>query len=110
MFPVGVQCDCRGASLGEPELKNLVPRLFVGGSIHVRIFVKSFLPYIMYLIESSIPAPVGAGRLVMNNNYVLAAATVAADACVSRLMAARRAAFGTRSSRMPLAMTISTDN
>lgn len=107
MFPVGVQCDCRGASLGEPELKNLVPGLFVGVSIHVRISVKSFLPYIMYLIESSILAPVGAGRLVMNNNYVLAAA---ADACVSRLMAARRAAFGTRSSRMPLAMTISTDN
>src|SRR5690606_19041436 len=102
MFPVGVQCDCRGASLGEPELKNLVPGLFVGVSIHVRISVKSFLPYIMYLIESSIPAPVGAGGFVMDNSYVLAAATVAEDACVSRLMAARRAAFGTLRRRMPL--------
>src|SRR5690606_41593082 len=96
MFPVGVQCDCRGASLGEPELKNLVPGLLAGVRIQVRISVKSFLPYIMYLIERSIPAPVGAGRLVMNNNYVLAAA---AAACVYRLMSARPSGLATRTMR-----------
>ena len=61
------------------------------------------------LRESVAPAPGRGGPLPWSNAYVRAVA-IAGGSGVPRPTAAGRAAFGTRSSRMPLAMTISTES